>query len=776
MTRSAVELPLREGQLLAVPARHYSLPFAMAVNAVCSDAATRPAAIAVELGPTAAAAVQAWMRELGVGPDTYCRLPSLLGLVRENRMIHPALREEALRLLRETGKELHELSPETLARELDFRGLSVLPLAAADSMMEAIRCGLELNIPVYGLDLEEFAGVQRDRVILEDPWSETGNLAEFILRNASRAARQGDTTIDPRRERAMAARLKAVLLRHGRVLFSGGLGHWRNLAQLLQAADPRPASSGLEPAAPEPDHLWQRTVIHPTIAVQQLDAFPALVEEWERGRPHAVLGPRLHDAPARHPRTLLALLLYRVYARHFLLDPRDEIRELDWVNRAHFEQLVAGETRFGLLSFPDFELLLKCARTTMSQAFVDTLSREFMRHPWANPGAGDSRLEPEREGQGSEASVTVSGPGRSPERRLAQWQPSQEDITPDRQLFYDWETGTQEKEWDNSHHTRHAGCFTWQPWEKLATSLSARAGQEASHKHRIRVVEPFAGQILDGIEPRRTLRAHSAGLEEIHVRSTRLARAGLPETDLDAFPVVWLFDADPDPGSAQPHYYITQIPLLLEAARDRRALRKLVKGTGHNMVDIVSLVDRAEYSSLPGSSRAIIHDTSRGWIMYRPQCPSLRREGEWMLRTGCTTLPDNASHEEASGRPDLAGFFRPGRNHNAPPWQDALIRMALDGARRHVTVVAPNSYRPQHSTYELAQRMGKHIALMPLDRFPQEHVDRIRAIHLVPGNITGPMGRIRYEGHPEAVFNESTERYRERVPNHWRSYLLSPAR
>jgi hypothetical protein len=80
MSRS-LELRVASGVLNAVPSVHCSFPFAQRVNELCGDPATRPAAIAVELPPATAAAVRAWMVQLGVGSGVAAALPALLGLV-----------------------------------------------------------------------------------------------------------------------------------------------------------------------------------------------------------------------------------------------------------------------------------------------------------------------------------------------------------------------------------------------------------------------------------------------------------------------------------------------------------------------------------------------------------------------------------------------------------------------------------------------------------------------------------------------------------------------
>ena len=138
-------LDYRGHTLIAVPAVHYRAVFAEMVNRICADEETRPAAVAVELEPGAAAAVAAWLRELGVAPGGK-PLPYVLGLLARNRLIHPRFRAAALRLQETTGYQLQELSPRLLARELGYVPTELLPLTPTDSITEAIRCALELDL------------------------------------------------------------------------------------------------------------------------------------------------------------------------------------------------------------------------------------------------------------------------------------------------------------------------------------------------------------------------------------------------------------------------------------------------------------------------------------------------------------------------------------------------------------------------------------------------------------------------------------------------------
>lgn len=141
-------------QLLAVPAVHYRAVFAEMVQLLCSSPETRPDAIAVELDPAAAAGIAAWFRDLSDGSRPR-PLPCMLGLIRENRRIHPRYKKKVLELQETYGRLLHEIPQGVLFRELEYAPTSLLCLSPTDSIIEAIRSAVELQVPLYGIDLDD---------------------------------------------------------------------------------------------------------------------------------------------------------------------------------------------------------------------------------------------------------------------------------------------------------------------------------------------------------------------------------------------------------------------------------------------------------------------------------------------------------------------------------------------------------------------------------------------------------------------------------------------
>ena len=89
-----------------VPALHYRVAFAQAINRIARDPERRPDAIAVELGPGITFAAAKWLRELDIGPTRLTRLPVLLGQKQQQRLLAPELRARAIALQTESGRPL----------------------------------------------------------------------------------------------------------------------------------------------------------------------------------------------------------------------------------------------------------------------------------------------------------------------------------------------------------------------------------------------------------------------------------------------------------------------------------------------------------------------------------------------------------------------------------------------------------------------------------------------------------------------------------------------
>ena len=375
---------LNDTLIEAVPSVHYRSVFAAGVNKICSNEMTRPEAIAVELGPGLASEVRNWMQELGVNPFTKTILPCMLGLLYRNSLIHPDYFDTAVHLQNHLQKPLGEISCESKYQLLNYSDRYLAALSSTDSIIEAVRCSIELNIPVYGIDLDEFSSSHRKPFLIEDPTKPGLDIASYTLKYGSYAASCRDNYVDGRREYAMSARLKSLLPRYKRILLVCGLAHLENILQLMNDPSVKPADI----MAPGVSHSFQRVIIHPKIAVSFMDVYPVLASIYEQLRTN----PSIKDSETfRIPDYTIVYrdILDKVYGRYYdSIKPEKKLPNscgrFDML--PEFERLVMNHQLTSQQYVPQVSELLECARTLMPDGFYDFLAASLMdiERPWAS--------------------------------------------------------------------------------------------------------------------------------------------------------------------------------------------------------------------------------------------------------------------------------------------------------------------------------------------------------------------------------------------------------
>ncbi|MEX1012176.1 MAG: hypothetical protein WD595_03765 [Waddliaceae bacterium] len=172
---------LQEGEIFAVPVVHNNMEFAACVKLAFDE--IRPDCVAVEL------------------PKSF-----------QDVCLHAASRLPDISVI---------VSDETY-----------LLCEPCDASFEALRSSLEMNVPAYCIDLYDPAYPdQNDR--LPDPYAITRvGLESYWKLVKEHIPMPGQS--DTHREQIMAKRLKELSLRHGRVLFVGGIVHVSRLLSLIK--------------------------------------------------------------------------------------------------------------------------------------------------------------------------------------------------------------------------------------------------------------------------------------------------------------------------------------------------------------------------------------------------------------------------------------------------------------------------------------------------------------------------------------------------------------
>jgi hypothetical protein len=738
-----IKINYEHSQLLAIPSVHFSHVFAFCVNKICSCTDTHPDAIAVELGPQTAAAVQNWLKELGVMPDKKQKLPVMLGLAKKNRVIHPSFKEKVLRLQKNTGKDLSELPLDLLYQELGFAGNSLVCMAPTDSIIEAIRCSLELDVPLYGIDLEESANGGHEKTTIEDPIGANGNLIDYIDRNAHYAARQRDNEIDVRREMAMVARLKTILKQHQRVLFACGMAHWPSIREMLHDSSIRPSSKVCMPSD-DALRMYKRIVLHPVKAIPYMDLFPAVVKEYEKHRKspscfdgHPIKGTYLD------PKRLFDDLMQETYEEYFA-NPANQglYRHQDLESVDDFERYLLNLCFLNLRAVPDFFTTLSSAQEMMSSEFVQAITRKFMDFPWTSldEHPGCSLLAPDSDDDGTYESVVLEDnemPGGKSHFYI-RTVPGQVMAHTQAKIPYEWKNEKirmrkVRKLWGDGI------LHTWIPWEYLITSMSLRAINKVRRRGAVDRVEPFEGSLLDGIDVKATLRSHSRGKNKLYVRDTVKEPLNDISNTIEGFPVVWILTPHTKEGNEWIALY-EYCEWMKKHVRDRSMLDQVRNLKGGMMIALIGYGNRYEHSKASKLNSKIRSDHYDGIIMYQPICWSKKQFARWVEVTQFQRNP--FCHHGVLGAKggDLTRLFdeEHGVKIGEYDWTTTMVLLALPYARGIMAVVAPDGYAFDPIIRDRACRYGVDVCRVSLSLFSKQEIKDLSINHMAPAIIQEP--------------------------------------
>ncbi len=732
-------------ELYVVPAIHFNHVFAKEVNRICYDPDRRPEAVAVELGPRAAASAGQWLRELA---GSCKNLPVMLGLLKRNKTIRASLRQKALQLQKETGRDLSELSPEILKRDLGYSGYSLLCLSPTDSIIEAMRCSIELDIPVFGLDLDDMAdGVYRP-VQVQDPLA-CDNLPGYIDQNARFAELQRDEEIDNRREIAMAARLKRLLQNYRRVVFTCGMAHWLRIRELLNDDSIKP--SLMPETNINTNGEFKRVVVHPLIAVQYMELFPALAEYYEKSRSsingHSItLNKRLYIDTARifHHR------LKKVYRQYFYSGSTNFQHAKygqDIERLCDFEGYLGNLCLLNQCPVPDLGMTIKAAQEIMTSEFVRALSNIFMKFSWASLNKfPDCTLlsPPVGEGHESNSVVLINKDGYQSEKGFYIRSSHSNTLHAPSGIPFEWEKARELAEKMTSNWNGH----TWRPYDRLISSMSLRAIENVSKNKTVKKTVSFEGSLLNGIDVKRTIRAYSRGDERYHVYDFSKEYSE-PLNFIEGFPVVWILQPDNNAG-ADWQVLVEPFSYMEKYIKDKTSFERVARKYGCNMVSIIAYGKRVHEDG-NAAITGISCDHHSGIIIFQPISWTNRQFARWAELTGYMRAPfcnDSFLSEDNFG--DLTTFYR--NKHNIRigefHWSTTLILLAIPFAKEMLTVVIPEGYLIDKAVHEKAKKYGVQVRPVSHKLFSQTELDRLSRCHLVPA-ITCE---------PECIYTEDVEK------------------
>ncbi len=741
MAHAPIKVCRHGSELLAVPAFHYHHLFAVEINRICRQQETRPAAVAVELGAQTVQAVKAWLKELGQGPGCQKKLPVMIGLLKPNNMIRASYRQKAIELQQKTGQKLSQIPLSVLHRELGFSNSSLLCLSPTDSIIEAIRCAVELDIPVFGIDLEEMAcGIYQNPAMIQHPPGEAEDLRAFINRNAAFAAHLRDEEIDTRREIAMTARLKALMRDFPRVVFTCGLAHWSHIQRHLDDSSIKPAL--ITDMQSHKGNGFKRVIVHPCIAVEYMAYFPALTKKYEKLRRPAYEENQGNILPDLSPAYILQSLLKKAYHSFFINNSKKDHHRFDTAQdlqaQRQFEGYLQNLCLLRHRIVPDIPMIVTAAEETMSNAFVQTLTKTLMAFPWVTPlrlkGLPIVASSP-RDQDGSLCSVSEeNNPASQGIDCYIYSSPGNRRFTS--QIDYTWEEMKNKADKPAGKIDYH--LYTWSPWDYLITAMSLHAIRYAKRKQYKQTTDVFAGNVFEGIDIKASLREYSRGKETIYVRDSIKKNVCDGSLNEGGFPVVWILKPGKHPG-AEFHPLSAKCDGMEKYARNRMHFNANVSSKSDRMVAIVGYGDLNIATKASEIAPSIRSDRYYGALIYHPLCWTLRQFTIWAEVTDFHRNP--YCHENRLLNCSLLEAImmeKHGKSIKDYDWSTVLMFLAIPYAKTNLTVIAPHDYQIDPMVFKRAKQFGIDVGFFPLSGFPQERLERIAINHMVPVSSHDP--------------------------------------
>ncbi|MCU7809786.1 MAG: hypothetical protein KZQ77_00915 [Candidatus Thiodiazotropha sp. (ex Notomyrtea botanica)] len=695
------------------------------------------------------------------------------------------MKQRAIRLQEETGSDLEELDPDMLNKVLGYASESVLFLSPGDSIVEAIRCAVELDIPVYGVDLEEVADSERHQVLIRDTGDITAaDVPAWVSENLDLADWCRDEVVDARREMAMAARLKTVIQKHGNVLFTCGAAHWRKIQRLLQNESVRPAVVDYEVVT---SREFTRLITHPALAIHFLDPFPPWIENVEKNRESADTAWRDEDAIRSRkirPQQMLHGLIEVAYAE-FLRQSAVARQEAhgkgqDSYAINHFTTLLENLSVLENRVAPDLFSVFSAANGTVSPEFTDILAQKFFNYDWVDPE--EFRL-PVLLMIGAEPNVRMKAqvidvngskgrefylnniPGYSVLKNRNKV-PCPEDletcyVPPESDELGQMPKRLRGKDVDDDGG--YSMLRTWDPIDNLFGLMCSRAMTLARFMTEQKVSLPFEGALYDGICIKSMVRAAAIGDERIYVRQSRRIRGQpeIPERNIE--PIVWLFD--PSASGAEWSAYSESLLRLKRHCNSRgldpRVLESLVAESGENYLAGMTYGTSEQCEDQYQRAGIELKLQLKGVVYFIPPICSESEDLEWMRQADFRNVP-------IVPKTDIKSIVEVYRNRyqvkfDRENWVSTMIGLAIPYARSSVIVVAPHGFMPDQSVMRVARKLGKSIALVPSGHFSDSVIKRLQTNYGVHRRDT-PAGEV-FSSLAMRLLGDDPDSYRDMVPD-----------
>ena len=763
-------IKINRSELIAVPAIHNRAVFAREVNYLCSNKETRPDAIAVELGPHVVRELVTWIKELGINKKTGTWLPCMLGLLLDNRFIHPDLGKNALNLQENTYKSLSDTSPDLLKKLLHYSDKYLIALSSTDSIIEAIRCAVELDIPVYGIDMDEIS-MKPDKVLLvEEPRYSSFNLLNYVSENETRAAETRDPYVDGRREYAMTARLKRIVNYHKKVLITGGIAHWGKIKELLSNPSVRPADILI----PHTHLKFTRSVIHPSMAPAFMDYYPVMTTLYEKSRHFP--GRNLNfskDLPDTNK--LCREILNRTYEEYFREYGTSHINGSDknCIEKIpDFERLLANLSLVRQHHSPSMSDILDCSETMMPECFNGLLMSQLMNidRPWASlkqfpdlplisvmprdhedpaniAGIDNFRLTDTRKRNSGSWEI----PGYEEESFTIHFHNSNSSPAYSSRVW-NWSDDPFKKKRKSNYYV-----WVWPPCEALIFGTAYKASMIARTRSDDPSPAVFEGSLYNGLDIKATLRSVISGEKKIMIKKASAEKKIFTPDGKHPEPTVFIFSDDPSDLASAWSLLIAGTNLYRNV-KNRSRFDNIVRAKGSCFISSISRVKDHE---IPQSMRGHIDSFNilDGYTVFGNPCINARQAAQWLEDNDYNCCPVMTDTLITSLTCYYKKHFR--MELSVTDWTSTLIQLAIPYAKERFVVIGPKTLRIPEKLNLEAGRRNISIDFLPLNFFSDFHVSEMRRrIMLRAGDPDG----LTYPPEAEKAIGQKADKYFELLP------------
>ncbi|MFH1197785.1 MAG: hypothetical protein V1720_18940 [bacterium] len=723
------EYHYKRSKLFAVPAAHIHSAFAVCVHNICRNPETKPNAIAVELGHSTVMEIVKFLKELKQGGMDKEILPCMLGIMKKNRYIHSDWYDKARQLQELYQMPLNKLPTDVLNRALNFSHWSTIFLAPNDSIIEAIRCAMELNIPVYGVDLDDFANTRIEKFLFEDPQLAHSNYLGYSNRVMEYCHYGKDPVIDLNREVNMSAGLKECMRRHKKVLFTCGMAHWRSIVTLLNDSK-IPAKPVFENC--EKTEL-RRTIVHPSIAASAMEILPQVTFNYEMYR---------YPVSFNHPDSLKKDFVgnlvrhaldsaYKTYSAESIKGKNAEDNN-GWTELEEFEKFLFKYTAVAQKKIPTMSTMMRAAETMMNDKFCRILAKQIMdvEPDWASsadfPGLPTLLPSIKQNGRANgkcKLKLIPAVGGNSSENSDNDNSfffdgTANQDITPD--LIYRY-FGIDEKHLKNSNGRTTGLAWIWPPCEALIHGIAFKAVEQSNFtKQKIRTPQAFEGSIEGGINMKATMRSIINGENKIYVSTftSRLEQAIIDGISPD--PIVFIFE---DLSQVSGNWAVMSGGDFYPFITDHEMYNENVSKFGNCATASIYfenyITPPQHLSKFVGSANII-----QAGVTFGNPCINAEQTARWLEDNKykcCPLLPYRDMDMLAKYYSKNFGVELNPHNH-----EETFLLMAIPFAKKSVTIIAHDSFQiPASIRFEAAKRKVG-IDIIPLRHFSLEQIQEAR--------------------------------------------------